>query len=669
MPHPEKGMHDGCCLLWTKKNYRYVNIQHDTIEGLRGVHGFSPDIPWRNLSQEAKDLILFGSDDPIADVDRHTRRKVSVPRKFPGFLPEILRRAEGKKPAKILTDLITEGQCPECEGTRWSREARALRLGNWHVHQILGIPFDNLKQITRPGGSMEKGLPRSSRSLVTSLHTSACAFVEAGLGHISGERGMTTLSEGESRRSRLAMLLHTPGEGLALLLDERHEVSTKRTLRVLSCALAKLKHRHTLVISEHRTSLAKIADELIQVGPGAGENGGQIVYQGLPKQSASKSSQKSSARTHLPVNPKTTRLTVTGANIHTLSSVSCSIPLGRLVSITGVSGSGKSCFIRGILVPALAEKLSGPVDADDFAWPGGTWNEIRGFERISSVLALEPKTPGENRRSTLATYLKLADDLRNNFGHTSEARHLGLQPTDFGWNAGQGRCQNCLGLGELEDAGGWVTCPSCGGSRFGTQTLSVRLHGQSIADILNLPLTELLDHPLANEAGWRPLLKQLIALDLGYLSLGRRLDRISGGEHQRLRIAHTLSNSTPEGLLLILDEPSAGLHPKDVLKLLKVLDHIVANGANYCAVSGTQPYPDSSFGLDYRLWSWGRARRRQNYRKRFFEKNCKARHANWENSGWQTHQASTSQKGSYARIAKTGNRKFRSPVSKCPSGG
>ena len=578
---PERSMHAGSFSLWTEKNYRYINIQHDTIEGLRKFYGFSPDIAWGRLSPDAKRLVLFGSgNEAIADVDRRTGRKVSEPRRFPGFVPEILRRAEGKGTASRLAHLITEGPCAECTGTRWSREARALRLGQWHVHDFLGFPFAKLRQLSRPRDSMEKKLPHPSRSLATGLHLAAAAFVEAGLGHLSGERGMTTLSEGESRRSRLAALLRTRGEGLALLLDEPARGLHEEDVRHLSAALGKLKRRHTLIINEHRISLAQVADQLLEIGPGAGDRGGQIVYQGPPTQIGQRNSQSAASRPRLPVTPKDIRLTCTGAQIHTLSNVTCSIPLGRLVSVTGVSGSGKSSFIRGILVPALAQELPDRVDREAFAWAGGYWERVVGAAQISSVLALEPRTPSSQRRSTVATLLGLADDLRKIFGRSHEARSLGLKPTDFGWNAGLGRCQSCLGLGEIEDDGSWVACPHCGGRRFGEEVLSIRLNGHNVADILALSISDLVPHPLASEAGWCPLLDQLVALELGYLTLGRRVDRISGGEHQRLRIAKTLSDRPPEGLLLVLDEPSAGLHPQDVSRLLQVLDRVVANGAN-----------------------------------------------------------------------------------------
>jgi excinuclease ABC A subunit len=580
--HPERSLHKGALSLWTEKNYRYVNIQHETVEGLRNLRGFAPDVSWQSLGKDARDLILFGSGkEAIADIDLKTGRKVSLPRRFPGFIPTILRRSEGNGAAsRALAEFISEGPCPACEGTRWSREARALRLGKWSLPALLALTFDDLKEKTGPSGSISKGLPDAARSLANRMHHSAEAFISAGLGHLSGERGMTTLSEGESRRSRLAALLRTSGKGLGLLLDEParglHEADVVR----LASALAELKQRHTLVINEHRISLAAVADHVLEIGPGPGNQGGRIVNSGPPQRVFTKDWHPNINRSALPVSTNGPWLSVKGAELHTLQNVDCRIPLGRLTCITGVSGSGKSTFIRGILLPALIQSLPKRVDAENFIWSGGTWKSISGTATIDSVLALEPRAPGAQRRSTVATLLGLAEDVRRIFAAAPEARKAGLTATDFGWNAGHGRCQTCLGLGEVEDGDTWVSCPHCGGSRFGEEALGVRVEGLNVADLLNLPISDLNEHPFLDRAKWAPLIEQVIALDLGYLTLGRRIDRLSGGEHQRLRIARTLGVERPKGLFLVLDEPSAGLHPHDVGQLLLVLDRVVGQGRN-----------------------------------------------------------------------------------------
>ncbi|MFY9619746.1 MAG: hypothetical protein WAQ99_08025 [Pyrinomonadaceae bacterium] len=580
--HPERSLHKGAFSLWTDKNYRYVNIQHESIEGLRGIRGFSPDISWKKLASDAQKLILFGSGkEKVFDVDLKTKRKISLPRPFPGFIPTILRRGEGSgAAARALQSMISEGPCPECNGTRWSREARALRLGKWSLPSLLGLMFDELTMLAAPKGKLKRELPKEGHALANGLRAVADAFVSAGLGHLSGSRGMTTLSEGESRRSRLASVLHARGQGLGLLLDEPARGLHEEDIGRLAVALDTLKKRHTLIINEHRISLASVADNILEIGPGAGDHGGRIVSSGPPNQVFDSHWYPTIEREQLQVSPKGGWLGLTGAQLHTLNQVDCRIPLGRLTCITGVSGSGKSTFIRGILLPALIQALPERVEAEGFVWPGGTWKGISGTSKIRSVLALEPRAPGTQRRSTVATLLGLSDDIRRIFSSSPEAKKAALTTTDFGWNAGHGRCQTCLGLGEVEDGDAWVLCPHCGGSRFGEEALAVRVGGLNVADLLDLPVTDLVSHPISDFTQWGALLEQLIALDLGYLTLGRRVDRLSGGEHQRLRVARTLSTDHPEGLLLVLDEPSAGLHPRDVAKLLTVLDSVVSEGRN-----------------------------------------------------------------------------------------
>lgn len=580
--HPERGMHSGAFSLWTEKNYRHVSIQHETVEGLRGLRGFDPNVPWKQLSEDARRLILDGSgSEAVPDVDLKTKRKISKPRPFPGFIHAILRRAEGKgTSASALEALTAEGPCPQCQGTRWSREARALRLGSWDLATLLAWTFDDLGKAAAPQGMLERGLHSEARALAARLRDASKAFVSAGLGHLSGERGMTTLSEGESRRSRLAALLRAGGQGLGLLLDEPARGLHEEDVARLAVALSELKRRHTLVINEHRLSLASVADHVLEIGPGAGEHGGRVVNSGPPHKVFTPDWHPRIERSQIPTTAKDSWLEVEGASIHTLSDVSCRIPLGRLVSVTGVSGSGKSSFVRGVLLPALAEALPKKVESEGFAWPDGVWERITGTKNIKTVLALEPRTPGAQRRSTVATLLGVADDLRRIFGKSEGAKKAGLKDTDFGLNKGGGRCQTCLGLGEVEDGDGWATCPHCGGRRFGEEALGVRVEGLNVAELLELPIAKLIDQTFTNLTKWHPLLEQLDALDLGYLTLGRRVDRLSGGEHQRLRVAHTLAEQRAEGLLLVLDEPSAGLHPKDVARLLLVLDRVVAKGRN-----------------------------------------------------------------------------------------
>lgn len=574
---PDRSLHEGALSLWTEKNYKYVNIQHETIEGMRGLQGFDPDVPWKRLPEKARKLVLHGSGGQgIEDRDRRTGRRLSPPRPFEGFVPAILRRfGAGSSVGARLGHLVHQGPCPSCGGTRWSPQARALRVGDFGIADLLAASFSELARLTEPGGPFARSAP------ISLLHHQAKSFESVGLGHLSGDRGMLTVSEGESRRVRLAGLLAARGQGLGLLLDEPARGLHEQDIAGLVESLRRLKRSHTVILNDHRLSIARGVDHVVELGPGAGERGGRIVRCGPPAEVLKAGTEVRLDRRQLPVRDNHPFLEVRGASLHTLRNVEGRIPLGRLVCLTGVSGSGKSNFVRGILVPALLAELGDKVDVEGFSLrQQGSWKKLTGAGRIAEVLALDQRNPEANRRSLVATYLGVAEGLRKSFAAVPEARRLRLAATDFGLNAGQGRCPDCLGLGEREEPGGWVPCPRCGGRRFGEEVLAVRLAGLNIAELLDLPVEEVANRNLPLEEGFSDLCALLVDLDLGYITLGRRVDRLSGGEAQRLRIAHRLWKRGTKGLLLVLDEPSAGLHPRDVERLLVVLDRIVGQGEN-----------------------------------------------------------------------------------------
>ncbi|HWM90692.1 MAG TPA: hypothetical protein VN493_08000 [Thermoanaerobaculia bacterium] len=580
---PDRSLHEGALSLWTEKNYKHVNIQHETVEGLRGLQGFDPGVPWKRLTEKARKLVLQGSGGQgIEDRDRRTGRRLSAPRPFEGFVPAILRRySAGSSAGARLGHLVRQGPCPSCGGTRWSPQARALRVGDFGIADLLATSFSELTLLMEPGGPFARSAPKSASTMISLLHHQAKSFAAVGLGHLSGDRGMLTVSEGESRRVRLAGLLAVRGQGLGLLLDEPARGLHEQDIAGLVESLRRLTRSHTVVLNDHRLSIARGVDHVVELGPGAGERGGRIVRCGPPAEVLKAGAEARLDRRQLPVRDNDPFLEVRGANLHTLRDIDGRIPLGRLVCLTGVSGSGKSNFVRGILVPALLAELGGKVDVEGFSLrQQGSWKKLTGAGRIAEVLALDQRNPEANRRSLVATYLGIAEGLRKTFAAAPEARRLRLAATDFGLNAGRGRCPDCLGLGEREEPGGWVPCPRCGGRRFGEEALAVRLAGFNVAELLDLPVEELASRDLPLPEGFSALWGLLVDLDLGYVTLGRRVDRLSGGEVQRLRIAHRLWKRGTKGLLLILDEPSAGLHPRDVERLLVVLDRIVGQGEN-----------------------------------------------------------------------------------------
>ncbi|MCU1348855.1 MAG: hypothetical protein JWO56_1885, partial [Acidobacteria bacterium] len=575
--HPDRSMDDGAFAIWTEKNYKYVNIQHETVHGLRGTHGFSPDLPWSKLPLSARYLLLNGSGSELVfDRDR-SGRKFGVARPFPGFRQVILdKSAAGTKIAEQLLAFVEVGPCETCDGTRWSPQARALRVAGHGLSEILGMTFADLEQFAAARGPFAREVDTNARPFVEALRRHAHSIVQVGLGYLTPDRGMLDVSEGESRRIGLARVLDAGESGLCLLLDEPARGLHESDLMNLSTALHRLRGAHTVILNEHRERLWDAADWLIEVGPGAGSSGGEITYAGSPRRRPGSPSEDA-PRAQLPIREKHPTIKIRGASIHNVEDLDCEIPVGRLTCIAGVSGSGKSSFVRGVLAPALLESTGD--DATDFALRRGTWRSINGAGVIQKVVALDQTMPQPNRRSLVATFLGLFDDIRKAFAASSDAKREGLTASDFGVNAGNGRCLICAGAGAVPDGDLWSTCPSCGGARYGQRALAVRVGGVNVQELLETPIAQLA--PYSETFRVPPaLIGAVCELGIGYVALGRRVDTLSGGEVQRLRLATRLARDTAGSMLFIMDEPAVGLHARDVQRLAAALERVVDGGRN-----------------------------------------------------------------------------------------
>lgn len=579
--HPERAMYKGAFAIWTEKNYKYVHIQHETIEGLRGMHGFSPDVAWSKLPAAARELVLNGSGNEVVfDRDR-SGRKFGTARPFAGFRKAILdKSAGGTKVADQLLAYVEVGPCVACGGTRWSPQARALHVAGHGLADVLAMTFVEMEQFAAERGVFARAVRPAVRPLVEALRRHAHSIVLVGIGYLTADRGMLDVSEGESRRIRLARVLDAGESGLCLLLDEPARGLHESDLSCLSTALQRLRGAHTVILNEHRERLWDAADWLIEVGPGAGAAGGEITYSGSPAKRPRNGSEDP-LRIRLPLREKHPTVKIRGASIHNVDAVDCDIPLGRLTCITGVSGSGKSSFIRGVVAPALLESTGG--SASDFALRRGRWRSVSGANEIKEVVALDQMMPQPNRRSLVATFTGVFDQVRKVFAETPEAKREGLTASDFGVNAGHGRCATCVGAGEVADGDLWAPCPSCGGARYGHLALSVRVGGLNVQELLETPFDQL--HPYADTYGFPlGLIDAVCDLGIGYVALGRRVDTLSGGEVQRLRLAMRLGLDGAGSMLFIMDEPAVGLHPRDVRRLAAALERVVDGGRNTVVV-------------------------------------------------------------------------------------
>ncbi len=574
--HPGRSMHTGAFAIWTEKNYKYVHIQHETIEGLRGMHGFSPDLPWSKLPASARALVLDGSGTELVfDRDR-AGRKLGKPRPFPGFRKVILEKAAtGTKVADQLSAYVEVGACEACAGTRWSPQARALRFAGYGISDLLGLTFSEVESLAAVRGPLSRACPNATKPLIEAIRRHAHSIVSVGLGYLTGDRGMLNVSEGESRRIRLARVLDAGERGFCLLLDEPARGLHEADLSGLALSLSRLRGHHTVILNEHRERLWETADWHVEVGPGAGAFGGRVTYAGPPR--VNDAPEDGPLRPLLPCSGQDRMLAIRGASIHNVQNIDCEIPLGRLTCICGVSGSGKSSFVRGVLAPALLQAVNG--ETLDFATRQGNWRSITGTRDISQVVALDQAMPPAYRRSLVATFTGVFDNIRKVFGASPEAKRDGLTASDFGVNAGHGRCSICLGVGEVSDGDLWSTCPSCGGSRYGHAVLSVRIAGTNVQELLDTPVDDL--GSLA-EAFRIPqaLITAMTALGIGYVSLGRKIDTLSGGEVQRLRLAMRLGVVSAGPMFFILDEPAVGLHARDVQRLAAALERVLDDGRN-----------------------------------------------------------------------------------------
>jgi excinuclease ABC A subunit len=574
--NPERSMRDGAFAIWTEKNYRYVHIQHETIEGLGGMHGFSPDRPWSKLPATARALVLDGSGDELVFDRGPSGKPFGTGRPFAGFRKIILDKAAAKtKIADQLAPFVETGPCDACGGTRWSPQARALRIGQHGIAEILGMTFTEAEAFAGTRSEFAHAVPAKVRPLVQAIYRHAHSVASVGLGYLTGDRGMLDVSEGESRRIRLARVLDAGESGLCLLLDEPARGLHEADLSRLMHALERLRGEHTVILNEHRERVWDAADWLVEVGPRAGASGGEITYAGSPRKRAGDDDEP--LRTPRPTSADGPKITIKGASIHNVEGVDCEIPLGRLTCISGVSGSGKSSFVRGVLAPALLESVGG--EASDFAVRQGRWRSVSGTGSIDEVVALDQAMPPPNRRSLVATYTGVFDGIRKTFGSSPAAKRDGLSASDFGVNGGHGRCAVCLGVGEVSDGDLWFPCPACGGSRYGHAALSVRIDGVNVQELLETSVERLCGCADTFRVPQR-LISAMCDLGIGYVALGRRIDTLSGGEVQRLRLAMRLGEVQTGAMFFILDEPAVGLHPRDVRRLASALERVLDDGRN-----------------------------------------------------------------------------------------
>jgi len=584
--NPELSLAAGAVRGWDRRNAYY----HALLSSLASHYAFDLETPWEDLPENLREIILHGSGkEKIAFTYIGPRgRAKERTHTWEGVLPNMSRRyreTESQAVREELARYISESACPSCGGTRLNRAARHVFIDGynlptvtrWSIGHSAGF-FDEL-ELEGARGEIATPIVREIRSRLKFLN-------DVGLNYLSLDRSAETLSGGEAQRIRLASQIGSGLVGVSYILDEPsiglHQRDNDRLLGTLT-HLRDL--GNTVIVVEHDEDAIRAADFVLDIGPGAGAHGGEVIAQGTPKQiEANKDSltgQYLSGKREITV-PERNRadaeqmLTLEGATGHNLQGDPLHIPLGLFTCVTGVSGSGKSTLINDTLFKICAHQLN---RASATASP---YKNIHGIEQLDKVIDIDQSPIGRTPRSNPATYTGLFTTIRELFAGTQEARSRGYTPGRFSFNVKGGRCEACQGDGVIKvemhflpDV--YVPCDVCGGARYNRETLDIRYKGKTITDVLEMTIEEAAEFFEAVPSLHRKL-TTLMDVGLGYVKLGQNATTLSGGEAQRVKLSRELAKRDTGHTLYILDEPTTGLHFEDVAQLLKVLYRLRDHG-------------------------------------------------------------------------------------------
>jgi excinuclease ABC subunit A len=585
--------------------------------------GYDVDKPWRDLPQKERDWILFTDEQPVVPVypgysPQETQRalKRKEPPNYMGTFTSARRHVfhsfantQSAQMKKRALQFMLSTECPLCHGKRLRPESLSVKFAGLDIAELSRLPLKQLAALLRPyaeskvarGAAYDAAHPEKvivTQRIADDLCGRLAVLLDLGLGYLTLERSTPTLSPGELQRLRLATQVRSNLFGVVYVLDEPsaglHPVDTAALLK----ALAGLRQAgNSLFVVEHELEVIKQADWVVDVGPGAGEQGGQVLYSGLL--AGLKEVENSQTRRYLfdtePLAARPPRepsgwLQLRGITRHNLNQLDADFPLGVFTSVTGVSGSGKSTLVSQVLVELVAAGLGQTLAADEpegdaLERPDEAATEGRiseGINQITRLVRVDQQPIGRTPRSNMATYTGLFDHVRKLFAATPEARKRRYDAGRFSFNVAKGRCENCQGEGFvmvelLFLPSVYTPCPVCQGTRYNAKTLEITYRDKNIADVLGLTVDAAWEF-FADEPTVQRALTVLREVGLGYLRLGQPATELSGGEAQRIKLAAELQRPPRGHSLYVLDEPTTGLHPSDVEKLLKQLDGLVAAG-------------------------------------------------------------------------------------------
>jgi excinuclease ABC subunit A len=567
-----------------------MNYYPQLIAAVAQHFGVSEDVSFGDLPKEVRDALLFGMGDQRIRIDYVTRdgRETHWFSRFEGAVSSVMRRyeeteSEGTK--EKLQEYMSVIPCATCGGARLKPEILAVTFGGLNIHEVTKLSakdslafFDGLRLTDRE--------EQIGRRIIKEIMERLRFLVDVGLDYLTLERGTATLSGGEAQRIRLATQIGSGLMGVLYILDEPSIGLHQRDNARLIGTMVRLRDLgNTVIVVEHDEETIRAADFVVDMGPGAGEHGGQVVCAGTPEHilecPESLTGLYLSGRRSIPV-PETRRkpdrgaIVVRGATEHNLKGIDVAFPLGELVVVTGVSGSGKSSLVADTLAPALTNAVHRSRRRT------GKYDRIEGLREIDKVIVIDQSPIGRTPRSNPATYIGLWDDIRSLFASTHEAKARGYSPGRFSFNVAGGRCEACKGDGQIKiemhflpDV--YVPCEVCKGKRYNRETLQVSYKGKDVSDILAMSVEEALSF-FENIPPIRRKLQTLYDVGLGYIKLGQPATTLSGGEAQRVKLSSELQRRSTGRTFYILDEPTTGLHFDDVRQLLIVLQRLVDAG-------------------------------------------------------------------------------------------
>ena len=589
IPNKKLSFREGVIAPWANNTSK---LYTQTLESLGKHYGFDLDTSFNKLDKNTQESLLYGSKDEKIEIIYNDGTRVFKSKKvFEGIIPNLIRRfkeSDSKWVKEELTRFQSEQACPLCKGKRLKEEAIAVKIDKKDISEITSLSIiETEKWFNKLRSKLNPQEQKISNQILKEINDRIGFLTSVGLGYLSLDRKSGTLSGGESQRIRLASQIGSGLTGVLYVLDEPSIGLHQRDNEKLLETLQKLKNLgNTVIVVEHDHEAMLAADYIVDVGPGAGIDGGHIIAEGTPE--TIKNNKKSITGNYLsglkfietpskrrPINANK-KITVVNAYGNNLQNITVDFPLGVLTCVTGVSGGGKSTLIIETLQKALSKSLNG---ASSIPSPH---DEIRGLYLIDKIIDIDQSPIGRTPRSNPATYTGAFSFIRDWFSGLPEAKARGYLPGRFSFNVKGGRCENCQGDGVIKiemhflpDV--YVKCDQCNGKRYNRETLEIKWQDKSISDVLDLTVSEGLE--LFNAVPMiREKLETLKEVGLGYIKIGQRATTLSGGEAQRIKLSKELSKRGTGKTIYILDEPTTGLHFHDIKKLIEVIQRLVNNG-------------------------------------------------------------------------------------------